>query len=382
MKLLFLDQFSELGGAQQCLLDLLPALERAVVQQAVVQQAVVEQAVVQRAIVAMPGDGPMFERVRALGFETARIHCGPYASRAKTARDMARFIFETPRLARQIRELARAADIVYINGPRLLPAAALSGIRKPVVFHSHSYLPPGPVREFSGLALRRLRAQVIASCRYVAEPWKPYAIGISVVYNGVAGPERPRPERNGPPTIGCIGRIAPEKGQREFVEVARIIHGRMPEARFAIYGETMFASRDYEREVRAAAAGLPIEFAGWAPNVYDALASIDVLLVPSAPHEATTRVILEAFAAGVPVIAFPSGGIPEVLPLSALAHSVQEMAEMACRSDRQVGPSHTALDFTLKRYRAEILNVLWGRMASCGRLSTGPPSPDSPKLNS
>jgi glycosyltransferase involved in cell wall biosynthesis len=359
MKLLFLDQFSELGGAQQCLLDLLPAVEHAVV--------------------AMPGDGPMFERVRALGFETGRIRCGPYSSGGKTAGDMARFVFETPRLVCQIRELARGADIVYINGPRLLPAAALSGITQPVVFHSHSYLPPGPVRRLSGLALRRLRAHVIGSCRYVAEPWMPYVSGISVVYNGVAGPDRPRVERNGPLTIGCIGRIAPEKGQREFVETARIIHGRRPEARFAIYGETMFASHDYEREVRAAAAGLPIEFAGWAANVYDALASIDMLLVPSAPHEATTRVILEAFAAGVPVIAFPSGGIPEVLPPSALAHSVQEMAEMACNSDRRGCLSH--LNFTLKRYRAEILNVLWGRMASCGRLSTGPPPRDSPKLN-
>jgi glycosyltransferase involved in cell wall biosynthesis len=358
MRLLFLDQFSELGGAQQCLLDLLPATDR-----------------MDHTIVAMPGTGPMFERVRALGFETARITCGPYASRSKTAGDMARFVFETPRLARQIRELARGADIVYINGPRLLPAAALSGIRKPVVFHSHSYLPPGPVRKLSGLALRRLRAHVIGSCRYVAEPWKPYVSGISVVYNGVAGPERPRSERKGPLTIGCIGRIAPEKGQREFVEAARIIHSRMPEARFAIYGETMFASHDYEREVRAAAAGLPIEFAGWAANVYDALSGIDVLLVPSAPHEATTRVILEAFAAGVPVIAFPSGGIPEVLPLSGLAHSVQEMAEMACSRGRPGARSH-ATDFTLERYRAEILNVLWGRMAGVpsgsGRLSTGP----------
>jgi glycosyltransferase involved in cell wall biosynthesis len=359
MNLLFLDQFSEPGGAQQCLLDLLPAVEHAVV--------------------AMPGDGPMFERVHSLGFETAHIHCGPYAPGGKSAGDMARFVFETPRLARQIRELARGADIVYINGPRLLPAAALSGIRKPVVFHSHSYLPPGLVRRISGVALRRLRAQVIASCRYVADPWRPYVSGIAVVYNGVAGPERLRPERNGPLTIGCIGRIAPEKGQREFVEVARIINERMPEARFVIYGETMFASHDYEREVRSAAAGLPIEFAGWAANVYDALARIDLLLVPSAEHEATTRVILEAFAAEVPVIAFPSGGIPEILRSGSLASSVQEMAEKACNRDRPGGPSPSA-DFTLKRYRAEILNVLWGRMPSCGRLSTGPPAPDSPKL--
>jgi len=343
MKLLFLDQFGELGGAQQCLLDLLP--------------------VIQHAVVAMPGDGPMFDRVGALGFETARIDCGPYASWTKTGLDIARFVFEAPRLARQIRSLARGADLLYINGPRLLPAAALSGIRKPVVFHSHSYLPPGPVRKVSGLALQRLRAHVIASCRYVAKPWEPYAGEISVVYNGVAGPARPLPQRNGPFTIGCIGRIAPEKGQREFVEVARIVHARMPDARFSIYGETMFASQNYEHEVRAAAVGLPIEFAGWAPNVYDALANIDVLLVPSASHEATTRVILEALAAGVPVIAFPSGGIPEVLPPSSLAHSIQEMADLVWRiRPDPLFPQRPS--YTLERYRADILEVLGRRIAS------------------
>src|SRR5207249_2164311 len=67
MKLLLLDQYSELGGAQQVLLELLPAL----------------RARGWSATVAIPGDGPMFDRVRALGFETARIDCGPYRSGRK-----------------------------------------------------------------------------------------------------------------------------------------------------------------------------------------------------------------------------------------------------------------------------------------------------------
>jgi glycosyltransferase involved in cell wall biosynthesis len=332
---LFLDQFSEPGGAQQCLLDLLPAMPPS--------------------LVAMPGDGAMFHRVRALGHQTARIACGPYRSGAKTAADRARFLLEALRLARQIRMLARDRDLVYLNGPRLLPAAALAGIRASVVFHSHSWIPPGATRTLCGWALRRLSARVIASCCYVAEPWRPYAREIAVIYNGVAGPEHPLPPRGDPFTVGCIGRIAPEKGQREFVEAARLIHRERPDTRFAIFGATMFAPKTYESEVRAAASGLPIEFRGWVENVYDALAEIDVLLVPSAPHEATTRVILEAATAGVPVVAFASGGIPEVLPEENLARSVEEMARKALVVDQQ--PSPTA-DFSLSRYRAEIVRLL------------------------
>ncbi len=335
MNLLFLDQFSEPGGAQQCLLDLLPAMSTS--------------------LVAMPGGGPMFQLVRTLGHESARIDCGPYASGAKTGADRARFLFETPRLARQIRALAHGRDLVYINGPRLLPAAALAGIRAPVVFHSHSWIPPGATRTLCGWALRKLNARVIASCHYVAEPWRLYAREITVIYNGVADPERPLLPRSGPFTVGCIGRIAPEKGQREFVEAARLIHRERPDARFAIFGATMFASKAYEGEVRAAAAGLPIEFHGWVENVYDALAQIDVLLIPSAPHEATTRVILEAAMAGTPVVAFASGGIPEVLAEANLARSIEEMAHKALATSLHASKSG---DFSLSRYRAEILRVL------------------------
>ena len=90
-------------------------------------------------------------------------------------------------------------------------------------------------------------------------------------------------------------------------------------------------------------------------NVYDALAQIDVLLVPSAPHEATTRVILEAAMAGVPVVAFASGGIPEVLPEANLARSIEEMARKALAPGLQASQSG---DVSLSRYRAEILSVL------------------------
>ena len=123
----------------------------------------------------MPGNGPMFDRVRALGFETARIDCGPYASGTKTAGDRARFLFETPRLARQIRALARGCDLVYINGPRLLPAAALSGNSRARGVSLAQLSSARRDAQALRLGAAQLRRAVIASCRYVAEPWRPYA---------------------------------------------------------------------------------------------------------------------------------------------------------------------------------------------------------------
>ncbi len=372
MKLLVLDQFSDPGGAQQCLLELLPAIrERG-----------------WKALIGMPGRGELFERVRELGFEAERVECGPYGSGKKSPMDLARFLTGTPRLARQIGEMAKrvGANLVYVNGPRLLPAAAGADLPSPVLFHSHSYLSPGAARILTGMCLRGMRARVVGSCRFVAEPWREYVTAerLSVIYNGVAEPPTgTRPARRARPAIGCIGRIAPEKGQREFLAAGSVIHGAVPDCRFVVYGAALFSDAAvirYDAEVRAAAATLPVQFPGWVTDVYTALAGLDLLLVPSAAHEATTRVILEAFAAGVPVIAFRSGGIPEVVEHNVdglLADSVEEMARLAIGlltgdSARLAAMSQAARDtwrrrFTLESYRRQVLELMERTGGSPGR---------------
>jgi glycosyltransferase involved in cell wall biosynthesis len=247
---------------------------------------------------------------------------------------------------------------------------------------------------FTGFCLRRVKAWVIAACSFVAEPWRRYIRPerLSVIYSGVAGPPavsmrpgvgppRAEPQRAGPQSagtqragpqrVGCLGRIAPEKGQREFLAAAAIIHRAVPGCRFAIYGAPLFSGAQYAGEVRAAATGLPVEFAGWVQDVYPVLAELDLVLVPSAGHEATTRVIPEAFAAGVPVVAFRSGGIPELFDQGRggwLAANPEEMARMAIefltakpavRAEASAAARENwRRSFTLQRYHRELLDRL------------------------
>src|SRR6266545_952744 len=118
MRILFVDQFGELGGAQQCLLDLLPA---------VLMRG-------WRATICAPR-GLLLERARSLGVEVQAIACGPYAHGRKSFVDVFGFLRDTPQVAAKLR--AQAADLLYVNGPRVLPAAALDP-RSPVLFHAHS----------------------------------------------------------------------------------------------------------------------------------------------------------------------------------------------------------------------------------------------------
>ena len=117
-----------------------------------------------------------------------------------------------------------------------------------------------------------------------------------------------------PLRLGFCGVLSPWKAPHLAVEavlgsdldVELRIHGRHQEPMFQDYIDT-FRSR--------AAADRRIHFMGpygaeAAPQVF---ADMDVLVVPSTWYENTPFVILEAFAAGVPVLASDLGGLTEVV---------------------------------------------------------------------
>ena len=173
------------------------------------------------------------------------------------------------------------------------------------------------------------------------------------------------------------------------MRAAGIIHRSLPACRFSVHGAALFGepgAARYEADVRAAAAGLPIEFAGWARDIYQVLDRVHLLLVPSAPYEATTRVIMEAFAAGVPVIAFRSGGIPEIVDdgrTGFLVESAAEMAKLAIDllgGDRgrllsagKTGRESWERRFNLRRFHQELFHLF----ADVARATTASPSAPS-----
>jgi len=361
LKILFLDQFADLGGAQRCLLDLLPAIrERG-----------------WEATVGAPGEGPLLGRAHELGARAEVIPCGPFASGRKGIRDLARFAAQLPVTVRAIRRILQScgAVLLYVNGPRLVPAATLAAGRRPMVFHCHSRFPRATA--LVGRCLLHARSTVIGSCRDVLVPLERYvpAERMHVVYPGVGETNRTPPLRERL-AIGMIARISPEKGHAEFLEAARIVAGEI-EATFLVCGAPRFSDPSaaaYAGRVRQLAGGLPVEFTGWQDDVAAVLSRIDVLVVPSRA-DASPRVIPEAFAAGVPVVAFAVGGIPEmvtegdtgllVAPLDtgALARRILELLAWPPERRRDLAANaRTRYEqlFTLGRYRARVLRILEG----------------------
>jgi glycosyltransferase involved in cell wall biosynthesis len=366
MNILFLDQYSELGGAQGCLLDLMPAI--------------VERGWTAHA--AVPGGGPLVEQLRSMGVVMHEIRSGPYRSRTKRLADFLRFPFDIARQTRTLRRLLDQTqfDLVYINGARLLPAAAIAVQgRAPMVFHAH-WRYAGAAAWMARWSIRRSGATVIACCRYVTAPLGAAEQRLRVIPNGVAdcGFRKRSFDAAAGFRIGIIGRIAPEKGQAEFLRAAALLAPEFPNSRFVICGAPLFADQRYQDEVRCRACGLPVEFLGWRNDIASVLEQLDLLVIASS-EEGLPRVLLEAFSAGVPVVAFPAGGIPEALedeqtgflvqPSSAEALAVRIRTLMTGDPTRFREVAHNARGawecfYDVSHYRRAIISLLAARASA------------------
>ena len=400
MRILVLDQFGELGGAQQCLLDLAPAI--------------VEQG--WDLHLAAPADGPYLDRAAQVGATSHELSLREYSSTHKGIVEQARFIGDTVRLSREIRALAVEPNLLYVNGPRVLPAAALAASRAPVLFHCQSRLFQKSAALAARLAIRSCQAGVVACCEYAAAPLRLDQERLRVVFNPGAAPdgksEHPasagclpvthstHASKTGTlsansrgPRIGVLGRISPEKGQLEFVRAAKIVSRSLPDATFVICGDALFsdpASRAYSDQVHQEAQGSAVELLGWRDDPTRVLGSLDLVVIPSTREPGTTRVIFEAYAHRKPVVAFATGGIAEVAQHGQTARLVNEIsaealaAEIAdlLRDPRASGEMAKAGQllwrehFTVERYRSEMLDAIrWaaGRWAAGKWAAEGAP---------
>ncbi len=120
----------------------------------------------------------------------------------------------------------------------------------------------------------------------------------------------------GPPVLGCIGDVCPQKGCRELVEAFAIVSRSHPRARLVIAGRLPEQFRRFQGElegrIRELRLGDRIRFEGEFFDLRRRLADFDLLLHPS-PAESFGRAVAEALARGVPVVAVRSGGVEEII---------------------------------------------------------------------
>lgn len=116
---------------------------------------------------------------------------------------------------------------------------------------------------------------------------------------------------NDTPIVTIVGRLVPIKNHELFLAAAQLVSKEMPDVRFVIVGD---GERRAELEGLARQTGLDnvVHFTGWRRDLPTIYADTTVLVLTSR-NEGTPVSIIEAMAAGVPVVATAVGGVPDVL---------------------------------------------------------------------
>lgn len=138
---------------------------------------------------------------------------------------------------------------------------------------------------------------------------------VTYIPNGVRPPACPlSDERRGSrarPVVSFVGRLSPEKRPDLFLEAAARVAAAVPGARFVLAGEGPERPR-LERQRHDLGLDDRVDLPGFTEDPWRLLAQTDVLVCPS-DTEGSPRIVLEAMAAGVPVVATAVGGVPHVI---------------------------------------------------------------------
>jgi glycosyltransferase involved in cell wall biosynthesis len=219
-------------------------------------------------------------------------------------------------------------SIIHAHTPRSLMVAdqAARLAKVPLVYHVHSPAGRDSTRWFRNMAnawLERHAAHRASRLIAVSPSVRRYMIEqgflashVICVPNGVPTIEvRPRAATPKTWTLGMSALFRPRKGIEILLEAIKLVRQGGNDVRLRAIGP--FETPAYEAEVRALVARLgvgdAITWTGFVTNIAAELAQIDALVLPSLFGEGLPMVVLEAMAAGVPVIASDVEGVPEAI---------------------------------------------------------------------
>ena len=323
MNVLCVNHTGAMSGAERSLLDLLAGLVECV-----------------NVRLACPPTGPLAGAARKLGVPVDEISGVDGSLRLhprETPLAVGRLSVAAARTARHARLMG--ADVIHANSIRAglltVPAARMTAI--PAVVHLRDRLPRSTVADSSLRFIAGGAQVVVANSRYTAEGMRVVTERgrLRVVYNPVDLTHFDRLEvdriasrahlrlTDGAFVLAVIGQITPWKGQHEAVRILARLCRMGRDVHLLIVGEPKFVSAatrydnrayyaELERIIRDQRVEDRVHILGERADVREIMGSLDALLVPSW-EEPFGRVVVEAMALGVPVVATSVGGPAEII---------------------------------------------------------------------
>ncbi len=172
--------------------------------------------------------------------------------------------------------------------------AFLAGVSRAVVEKASAYLPA----ERTGVAPNFLSSRVLEEAGRLASEKPALRKRLGIPRDALVGI--------------CMGPLSAFKGQEILLELLPRVARAFP--RFLLLlvgGDKRGLAPGFQERARSAGVGDALRWTGWSGEPLAWLAAADLLLLPGGP-EGFSRVALEGMAAGMPLVAFRHGGVPEL----------------------------------------------------------------------
>jgi len=215
---------------------------------------------------------------------------------------------------------AHDIEIVHAHAARDYHLAALAvklASRGRLVLTRHTLF---PMKRINKLVLSGA-SRVIAVSQAVAESIRQSGViesaKVTVIHNGIDVDRFARSSTSDSRIlVGTVGHLAPIKGHDVFIRAAALVSAHRPNVHFVVIGEDKSPQMDHRRSLEKLITELGlngvVDMPGWRDDIDAALASL-TLFVSAARSEPFGLAIVEAMAAGLPIIATRSEGALEIL---------------------------------------------------------------------
>ncbi len=205
-----------------------------------------------------------------------------------------------------------------------LPAAALADVPVRLGSRRDVFMPERtPAQQFLQRLAYQLAHRVVANSaaavdRLIEEgvaEWRIVQIGngidLSQFTDSDASARRARAKSTGRRVITTVANLRPGKGHDVLLKAAARVIRRVPDVRFQIVGDGA-RRQELEQQASTLRISAQVSFLGHREDVPALLAQSDMFVFPSF-MEASPNAVIEAMAAGLPIVATRVGGIPEVI---------------------------------------------------------------------
>jgi D-inositol-3-phosphate glycosyltransferase len=265
--------------------------------------------------------GPPFDYHKSIGIEVLPLMSSQGFSYQPNPNDgnRVRRILKRIRLFLAARRFLKSSrpDIIHVHDESSALAWGLAARAKriPVVWQVHTQLP----QPWIDWLLRRLATHMV----FVASANKVRFDGValpanSVIYNGVdLSRFYPAPRKaDGPVTVGFVSNLRDSKRPEWLVRAAGTLVQEGLDVKVLVAGTDFTGTKAEELQSLAERKGLAGRYSYIGPrsDVPDVLRSLDILVLASErDKEAFPRIIVEAMACGLPVLATAVAGVPEAV---------------------------------------------------------------------